>query len=374
MCSTSVSTFVSLVTETNWCSISAGWALESSPSMREGLFVYALASSPSRPASASGRTSSWIRNGWWIERAASASTTGRDAPSSRKDCCDMCCSTPYGFEICLPRNTRRRNEKLISPGDRIADRVVRVAVALRRAMPFSEQPGPCPCRDCPQRGLSLKALRTPGVLRLVAVDLDQTVVADSEKENDLVQHHSLHLPAKDVLVSSVEALQRAAVDRDLVRERPRVEAAASRQRDALVEAEQRLASGRLVLDDDLHVRHLSPQIRGQRVETLARVSLEPLVRLEQALVGLAHLPRLVRRRMPSRRCTARSASPSFRAPQTKTTKTAATGTAKNRITTMISAASFTPARVVSARYSPPSSGGSRRGMGEALIREVVVSP
>src|SRR5438034_464873 len=44
----------------------------------------------SRPASASGRTSAWIRNGWWIERAASASTTGRDAPSSRKDCFDMC--------------------------------------------------------------------------------------------------------------------------------------------------------------------------------------------------------------------------------------------------------------------------------------------
>src|SRR5206468_8107242 len=80
------------------------------------------------------------------------STTGRDAPSSRKDCCDMCCSTPYGFEICLPRNTRRRNEKLISPGDRIADRVVRVAVALRGAMPFSEQPGPSPGRDCPQLG------------------------------------------------------------------------------------------------------------------------------------------------------------------------------------------------------------------------------
>src|SRR5256885_10573142 len=194
----------------------------------------------SRPASASGRTSSWIRNGWWIERAASATTTSRDAPSLRKDCCDMCCPTPYWFEICLPRDTRRRNEKLISPGDRIADRVVRVAVALRGAMPFSEQPGPCPCRDCPQRGLSLKALRTlvvvpypdrlkalrtvavirpcpwpcrdcpqrglsPKALRttrsrgLVAVDLDQTVVADSEVVRDLVQHHSLHLPAEGLL-------------------------------------------------------------------------------------------------------------------------------------------------------------------------------
>src|SRR5881275_2724312 len=76
--------------------------------------------STSSPASASGRTSSWIRKGLWIERAASASTTGRDTPSSRKDCWDICCSTPYGFEICRPRNTRRRNEKLISPGGRIA--------------------------------------------------------------------------------------------------------------------------------------------------------------------------------------------------------------------------------------------------------------
>jgi hypothetical protein len=27
----------------------------------------------------------------------------------------------FEFETCLPRNTRRRNEKLISPGGRIAD-------------------------------------------------------------------------------------------------------------------------------------------------------------------------------------------------------------------------------------------------------------
>src|SRR5205807_5056409 len=45
--------------------------------------------STSSPASASGRASSWIRNGLWMERAASASTTGRDTPSSRKDCCDI---------------------------------------------------------------------------------------------------------------------------------------------------------------------------------------------------------------------------------------------------------------------------------------------
>jgi hypothetical protein len=33
----------------------------------------------------------------------------------------------YGFETCLPRNTRRRNEKLISPAGVIADRSCRIA-------------------------------------------------------------------------------------------------------------------------------------------------------------------------------------------------------------------------------------------------------
>src|SRR3989442_5443496 len=43
--------------------------------------------STSRPARASGRTSAWIRNGSWMERAASASTIGGGTPSSREDCC-----------------------------------------------------------------------------------------------------------------------------------------------------------------------------------------------------------------------------------------------------------------------------------------------
>src|SRR6266566_1303729 len=208
----------------------------------------------------------------------------------------------------------------------------------------------------------------------VAIDLDQALVADPEVVGDLVQHDAPHLPAKHLLVLSVEALQRAAVDRDLVRERAGVEAAAPRQRDALVEAEQRLAARRFGLDDDLDVRHLRSQLRRQGVESVSRVLREPLVGVEQALVELAHRPSLVRRRIPSRRCTARSASPSFTAPQTKTAKTTARGTAKTTITTTISAASFMQPRVVSGRYSSPSSGGSRRGIGEALIREVVVSP
>ena len=50
--------------------------------------------STSRPASASGRTSSWMRKGFRMERAASSSTTAAETPSSRNDFWDMCCSTP----------------------------------------------------------------------------------------------------------------------------------------------------------------------------------------------------------------------------------------------------------------------------------------
>jgi len=35
----------------------------------------------------------------------------------------------YGFETCLARNTRRRNEKLISPADEIVDRALTVAAS-----------------------------------------------------------------------------------------------------------------------------------------------------------------------------------------------------------------------------------------------------
>src|SRR5204862_4045231 len=41
------------------------------------------------PASASGRTSAWMRKGWWKPRDSSTETTASDAPSSRKDCCDI---------------------------------------------------------------------------------------------------------------------------------------------------------------------------------------------------------------------------------------------------------------------------------------------
>ena len=41
--------------------------------------------STSRPASTSATTSSWIGNGLWMPRSASARTTGRDTPRSAKD-------------------------------------------------------------------------------------------------------------------------------------------------------------------------------------------------------------------------------------------------------------------------------------------------
>src|SRR4029079_902215 len=45
--------------------------------------------STSTPASASGRTSAWMRKGWVKPRVSSAEATASDTPSSRKDCCDI---------------------------------------------------------------------------------------------------------------------------------------------------------------------------------------------------------------------------------------------------------------------------------------------
>jgi multiple sugar transport system ATP-binding protein len=119
--------------------------------------------------------------------------------------------------------------------------------------------------------------RTRDPTGLVAVDLDEPLVADPEVVRDLVQHDAPHLGAEQVVAPAVEALERAAEDRDLVRQRAGVVGAAARQRDALVEAEQRAPSRRLVVDHDLDVRHLPPQLGRQRVERLARVLLEPFV-------------------------------------------------------------------------------------------------
>src|SRR5262249_55423681 len=85
--------------------------------------------------------------------------------------------------------------------------------------------------------------------RSVAVDFDQTVVADTEIVCDFVADDAAHLALEAAELASAETEQRPTEDRDLVRVRPRVEDALLRQRHALVEPEQRLSVGRLVLDD-----------------------------------------------------------------------------------------------------------------------------
>jgi hypothetical protein len=91
---------------------------------------------------------------------------------------------------------------------------------------------------------------------------------------DLVQDDVPDLAAQQLRVVPVEALERAAVDRDLVRERARVVAAPSRERDALVQAEQRLPRRRLVFDGDLDVGDLRAELLGERVESVLDDQLE----------------------------------------------------------------------------------------------------
>src|SRR5713226_2963490 len=108
----------------------------------------------------------------------------------------------------------------------------------------------------------------------VAVDLDQTLVADAEVVRDLVQHDMPDLPAEQLSVVSVETFERAAVDRDLVRERAAVVAAPAGKRHTLVEAEQRLPRRRLVFDHDLDVRDPVAKLGWQRAERVLDQPLE----------------------------------------------------------------------------------------------------
>jgi hypothetical protein len=83
---------------------------------------------------------------------------------------------------------------------------------------------------------------------------------------DLVQHDVPDLRAQLVRVGAVQPLERPAKDRDLVGQRTGVTARTAGQRYALVQAEQRLAVRRLVLEDDRHVRHRAAELGRQRVE------------------------------------------------------------------------------------------------------------
>jgi hypothetical protein len=91
---------------------------------------------------------------------------------------------------------------------------------------------------------------------------------------DLVQHDVSDLLAKKFLVLSVKPFQRPTVDGDLVREHAAVVDASARERNTLVEAEQRLPFRWLVFDRDLDVRDPLTKIRRERVECILDKPLE----------------------------------------------------------------------------------------------------
>jgi hypothetical protein len=77
---------------------------------------------------------------------------------------------------------------------------------------------------------------------------------------DLVQDDVTDLVSEPFRVMACEALDWAAKDRDLVRERSGVAAGSSGERDAPVQAEQSLSGRRFFLHDDLDVRERRVQI------------------------------------------------------------------------------------------------------------------
>ena len=80
---------------------------------------------------------------------------------------------------------------------------------------------------------------------------------------------------------AVEAFERAVVARDLVRERSAVVARPPRERDALVQAEQRLSRRRLVFQHDLDVGDPAAKLRRERIESV----LDQLFEVWSGVVG-----------------------------------------------------------------------------------------
>jgi hypothetical protein len=67
---------------------------------------------------------------------------------------------------------------------------------------------------------------------LVAAHPLEALVADAEVVRDLVEHHMPNLTAQTLRIAAVEAFERSAVDRELVRQDSRVVTSPSRQRNA----------------------------------------------------------------------------------------------------------------------------------------------
>ena len=93
---------------------------------------------------------------------------------------------------------------------------------------------------------------------------------------ELVEDDSPHLAAQQLRVVPVEPYERAAVDRDLVREDAAVVAAPGREGNALVEAEQTLPVWRFLFDHDAHVRDARAQLGWEGVERVLHEFFDPV--------------------------------------------------------------------------------------------------
>ena len=109
---------------------------------------------------------------------------------------------------------------------------------------------------------------------LVPTKLLETLVADPEMVRYLVEHHAPDLAPQTLPVGAVEALERPAVDRDLVRQDTAVTASPSRQRNALIQPQQRLPGRRLSFDDDRDIGDVVSKVARKRRYCVSYLLLE----------------------------------------------------------------------------------------------------
>jgi len=139
-----------------------------------------------------------------------------------------------------------------------------------------------------------------GRFDLVAAELLETLVADSEMVSDLVQHYPPDLAPQALPIGAVQALERPAVDRDLVRQDTAVTAAPSRQRNALIQPEQRLPGRRLPFDDDRDVRDDVSKVARKRGHCVLDLPLEVNLTVNGHMSSVARARAALRRRSEQR--------------------------------------------------------------------------
>jgi len=109
---------------------------------------------------------------------------------------------------------------------------------------------------------------------LVPAHLLESLVADAEMMGNLVEHDVQDLAAQSRRIGAVDALERAAVDRDLVRQGAGVPASPPCQRNALIEPEQRLTGRRLFFDDDRDIGDVVSKVARKRRYCVSYLLLE----------------------------------------------------------------------------------------------------